>query len=90
MPKLQAEDVTPITDFKVKLRTDVQAKIAAYGAYLNPENPSSPTHVITESFNLLIAGDKEFAEFWKRQQSEFVVGKTTVKRGRPAAAKATA
>lgn len=38
MPKLQAEDVTPITEFKVKLRTDVQAKIAAYGAYLNPEN----------------------------------------------------
>ena len=90
MPKLQAEDVTPVTEFKVKLRTDVQAKIAAYGAYLNPENPSSSTHVITEGFNLLIAGDKDFAEFWKRQQSEFVVGKMTGKRGRPAAAKATA
>lgn len=90
MPRLQAEDVTPITEFKVKLRTDVQAKIAAYGAYLNPENPSSSTHVITESFNLLIAGDKDFAEFWKRQQTEFVVGKTTAKRGRPTAAKVVA
>lgn len=90
MAKLQAEDVTPITEFKVKLRTDVQAKIASYRAYLNPDSPSSPTHVITESFNLLIAGDMEFAEFWKRQQSDFVVGRTTAKRGRPVAAKVMA
>jgi hypothetical protein len=89
MPKIQAEDTTQITEFKVKLRTDIQAKVLAYGAYLNPENPSSPTHVITESFNLLIAGDKDFAEFWKHQQLEFTAGKVTPKRGRPAAAKAT-
>lgn len=90
MPKIQPEDTTQVSEFKVKLRTDVQAKVLAYGAYLNPNNPSSPTHVITESFNLLIAGDKEFAEFWKLREAEFANGKPAVKRGRPAAGKANA
>jgi hypothetical protein len=69
MPRLAPEDLTLITEFKVKLRADVQAKIQAYGRYLNPSEPSSATYIITESFNALIAGDKEFAEFWKRSQS---------------------
>ena len=90
MPKIQAEDTTQLIEFRVKLRTDVQAKLAAYGAFLNPNHPSSATHVLTESFSLLIADDKEFAEFWKQHQAEFGSGKSAAKKGRRAAAKAAA
>ena len=89
MPRLAPEDLTLITEFKVKLRADVQAKIQAYGRYLNPSEPSSATYIITESFNALIAGDKEFAEFWKQNQDGFSIAKPTARRGRPAAAKTT-
>jgi len=90
MPKIQAEDTTQLTEFRVKLRTDVQAKLVAYGTYLNPNHPSSATHVLTESFNLLIADDKEFAEFWKQRHTEFGSGKSAGKKGRRVAAKAAA
>ena len=89
MPRLAPEDLTPMTEFKVKLRADVQAKIHAYGRYLNPAEPSSASYIITESFNALIAGDKEFAEFWKQNQDGFSMSKPTARRGRPAAGKAT-
>jgi len=74
MPKSQAEESTQLTEFRVKLRTDVQAKLAAYGVYLNPNHPSSATDLLTEGFNLLIADDKQFAEFWKQRHTEFGSG----------------
>jgi len=65
MPKIQTEDSTPTTEFKLKLRTDVQAKVLVF----NSENSSSAMHVVTESFHLLIDGDKDLAEFWKQKEA---------------------
>ena len=93
MPKIQPEDKTPFTEVKIKLRADVAAKIEAYGHYLSPSNPSSEAHVIAESFNMLITGDKDFANYWQEHQAQFTVGapaQAAQKRGRPITKKAIA
>ena len=63
MPKIQAEDKRKLLPFTVKVREDVQEKIIAYGHYLDPENPSSAGHVVTECFKQIIERDAEFASF---------------------------
>ena len=86
MPKIQPEDKTPFIELKVKLRADVAAKIEAFGHYLSPENPSSEAYVVSESFNMMISGDKEFAIYWQGHQAEFTQGAPSTlpqKRGRP-------
>ena len=93
MPKIQPEDKTPFTEVKIKLRADVAAKLEAYGHYLSPNNPSSGAHVIAESFNLLITGDKDFANYWDAHHAEFTKdapGQSSQKRGRPSTNKAVA
>jgi len=93
MPKIQPEDKTPFTEVKIKLRADVASKIEAYGHYLSPDNPSSEAHVIAESFNMLITGDKEFATYWQEHQAQFTTGaqaQSAQKRGRPVTKKAIA
>ena len=93
MPKIQPEDKMPFTEVKVKLRADVAAKIEAYGHYLSPNNPSSEAHVIAESFNMLITGDKDFGNYWQAHQAQFTPGasaQSAQKRGRPVTKKAIA
>ena len=93
MPKIQPEDKTPFMELKIKLRADVAAKIEAYGHYLSPDNPSSAAHVVAESFNMLITGDKEFANYWQDHQAGFTAGASAQlaqKRGRPVTKKAVA
>ena len=64
--KIQPQDKTPVTQFHVALRTDVQRTIAAICAYLN----SGPGHVISEAIALSVAGDKEFAAYLEAFQWE--------------------
>jgi hypothetical protein len=54
MPKLAAEDKTPIGTYSIRLRTDIYAQIVGYGSYLNDQNPSTVGHVVTEAFSAAV------------------------------------
>jgi hypothetical protein len=71
MPKLAAEDKTPIGTYSIKLRTDIYAQIVGYGSYLNEQNPSTVGHVITEAFNTAVKGDPDWKAFWDKNVSRF-------------------
>lgn len=71
MPKLTAEDKTPIGTYSIRLRTDVYAQIVGYGAYLNEANPSTIGHVITEAFNSAVKGDSDWKAFWEKNAQKF-------------------
>ncbi len=95
MPKLVAEDKTPVATYCIKLRSDVYAQLVGYGTYLNEQNPSTVGHVITEAFNAAIKGDTEWKTFWDQNGQKFQTATATdmpAKRGRKAKAdrKATA
>jgi hypothetical protein len=85
LPKLAAEDKTPVGVYSIKLRTDVFAQITGYGTYLNEQNPSTVGHVITEAFSTAIKGDVDWKAFWEKNAQKFqtaVVSSTSGKRGR--------
>jgi hypothetical protein len=85
LPKLAAEDKTPLGTYSVKLRTDVYAQIVAYGSYLNEQNPSTVGHVITEAFNSAVKGDTDWKAFWQKHAQRFqavAVNAAPAKRGR--------
>jgi hypothetical protein len=71
MPKLAAEDKTPVETYSLKLRTDIYAQIVGYGSYLNEENPSTVGHVITEAFNAAVKGDANWKTFWDKNAPRF-------------------
>ena len=71
MPKLAAEDKTPVGNYSIKLRIDVYAQIVAYGSYLNETNPSTIGHVITEAFNTAVKGDQDWKAFWDKNAQKF-------------------
>jgi hypothetical protein len=85
LPKLAAEDKTPIGTYSIRLRTDVCAQIVGYGSYLNEENPSTIGHVITEAFYAAVKGDPEWKTFWEKNAQKFqsaAAEATPGKRGR--------
>lgn len=85
MPKLVAEDKTPIGTYSIRLRTDVYAQIVGYGSYLNEQNPSTIGHVITEAFNTAVKGDPDWKTFWDKNAQKFqtaAADATLAKRGR--------
>ena len=85
MPKLAAEDKTPVASYCIKLRADVYTQIVGYGTYLNEQNPSTVGHVITEAFNAAIKGDAEWKAFWEKNGQKFETVAATeppAKRGR--------
>ena len=85
MPKLAAEDKTPVGAYSIKLRTDVYAQIVGYGVYLNEQSPSTVGHVITEAFGAAIKGDADWKTFWEKNAQKFqaaVANATSGKRGR--------
>ena len=87
MPKLAAEDKTPVGTYCVRLRTDVYAQLVGYGTYLNEQNPSTVGHVITEAFNAAIKGDNDGEAFWDHNGQRFQEATATdmpAKRGRKA------
>ena len=87
MPKLAAEDKTPVATYCIRLRSDVYAQLVGYGAYLNEHNPSTVGHVITEAFNAAIKGDTEWKTFWDQNGQKFQTATATDmpgKRGRKA------
>ena len=71
MPKLAAEDKTPVATYCIKLRADIYAQIVGYGTYLNEQSPSTVGHVITEAFNTAIKGDPDWKAFWDKNASKF-------------------
>jgi len=71
MPKLAAEDKTPIGTYSIRLRTDIYAQIVGYGSYLNDQNPSTVGHVITEAFSAAVKGDLEWKAFWDKNAPRF-------------------
>ena len=71
MPKLAAEDKTPVATYCIRLRSDVYAQLVGYGTYLNEQNPSTIGHVITEAFSAAIRGDTEWKNFWDHNGQEF-------------------
>ena len=72
MPRIQPEDKTKEAAFSFKLRVDVHAQILAYGAFLNPDDPSSKDYVVTELFRESVKGDKEFAAYWEQNKPRFL------------------
>ena len=85
MPRLAAEDKTPIESYSIRLRTDVYAQIVAYGSYLNEQSPSTVGHVITEAFSAAIKGDGDWKAFWDKNAQKFqsaVADAAPAKRGR--------
>jgi hypothetical protein len=72
MPRIQPEDKTKEAVFSFKLRVDVHAQILAYGAFLNPDDPSSKDYVVTELFRESVKGDKEFAAYWEQNKPRFL------------------
>ena len=58
MPKITKEDKTPVTNYSVKLRVDVQEMLEKYAAFAE----SSVSHVVTESLRLVFA-DKDFQDY---------------------------
>ena len=89
MPKLAAEDKTPVATYCIKLRADVYSQLVGYGTYLNEQNPSTVGHVITEAFNAAIKGDTEWKSFWDQHGQKFQNATATdmpAKRGRKAKA----
>lgn len=87
MPKLAAEDKTPVATYCIRLRSDVYAQLVGYGSYLNEQNPSTVGHVITEAFNSAIKGDAEWKTFWEQNGPKFHNATATdmpAKRGRKA------
>jgi hypothetical protein len=85
LPKLAAEDKTPIETYSIRLRTDVYAQILGYGSYLNEQNPSTIGHVITEAFSAAIKGDADWKAFWEKNGQKFqtaVADAAPAKRGR--------
>ena len=90
MPKIQPEVKIAIVPLTVKLREDYIAKIRAYCSYLNDADPSSEGYVITESFKVMITGDKPFEDFWAKNSAKFLKPVESAKRGRPSAKQASA
>jgi len=89
LPKLAAEDKTPVATYCIRLRSDVYAQLVGYGTYLNEQNPSTVGHVITEAFNAAIKGDTEWKSFWDQNGQKFQTAIATdmpAKRGRKAKA----
>ena len=87
MPKLAAEDKTPVATYCIRLRSDVYAQLVGYGTYLNEHSPSTVGHVITEAFNAAIKGDTEWKTFWDQNGQKFQTATATdmpAKRGRKA------
>lgn len=87
MPKLAAEDKTPVATYCIRLRSDVYAQLVGYGSYLNEQSPSTVGHVITEAFNTAIKGDAEWKTFWEQNGQKFQAATATdmpAKRGRKA------
>ena len=85
MPKLAAEDKTPVGTYSIKLRTDIYAQIVGYGSYLNEQNPSTIGHVITEAFNAAVKGDVDWKSFWDKNGQKFqmaAASATPARRGR--------
>ena len=72
MPRIQPEDKTKEAVFSFKLRVDVHAQMIAYGAFLNPDDPSSKDYVVTEMFRESVKGDKEFAAYWEQNKARFL------------------
>ena len=73
MPRIQSEDKTKEAVFSFRLRVDVHAQMVAYGAFLNPDDPSSKDYVVTELFRESVKGDKEFAAYWEQNKARFLV-----------------
>jgi uncharacterized protein YaiE (UPF0345 family) len=73
LPKLTAEDKTPVGTYSIRLRTDVYAQIVAYGSYLNETSPSTIGHVITEAFNAAVKGDPDWKTFWDKNAQKFQI-----------------
>lgn len=71
MPRLAAEDKTPIGTYSIRLRTDIYAQIVGYGSYLNEQNPSTIGHVITEAFSAAVKGDPGWKSFWDKNSQKF-------------------
>ena len=99
MPRIQPEDKTKEAVFSFKLRVDVHAQIVAYGAFLNPDDPSSKDYVITELFRESVKGDKEFAAYWEQNKARFLSAQeaqghpgptATTRRGRSRASQSAA
>ncbi len=63
MAKMKAEDKQKVVPVTFRMREDWLEKLTAYCKYLNPENPSSPGYVLTESFRQVIERDADFASF---------------------------
>ena len=85
MPKLTAEDKTPVATYCIRLRADIYAQIVGYGTYLNEQNPSTVGYVITEAFNTAIKGDADWRTFWEKNVQKFeatVATEAPAKRGR--------
>jgi hypothetical protein len=72
MPRIQSEDKTKEAVFSFRLRVDVHAQMVAYGAFLNPDDPSSKDYVVTELFRESVKGDKEFAAYWEQNKARFL------------------
>ncbi len=87
MPRIQPEDKTKEAVFSFKLRVDVHAQITAYGAFLNPDDPSSKDYVVTELFRESVKGDKEFAAYWEQNKARFLVSQEA--KGQPDASATT-
>ena len=95
MPKIQPEQKVKATLFPLRLRTDIQAQILAYGAYLNADAPSSKEYVVTELFREMTKLDREFLAYWEQHKDTFLgrVEQTSPavrRRGKPPVSKSAA
>jgi hypothetical protein len=79
----------------LRLRTDVQAQLLAYGTFLNREQPSSVAHIVTEMFRETAKSDREFLAYWEQHKETFLKqvdkpSRTAVRRGKAAVTKSAA
>ncbi len=70
MAKIKAEDKQKVVPVTFRMREDWLEKLTAYCKYLNPESPSSPGYVLTESFKQVIERDADFASFLESYTQE--------------------
>jgi hypothetical protein len=95
MARIQPELKVKETPMLVRLRTDVQAQLHAYGTFLNPEQPSSVAHIVTELFREAAKSDREFQTYWEQHKETFLKqvdkpSRTAVRRGKTAVTKSAA
>jgi hypothetical protein len=95
MARIQPELKIKETPMLVRLRTDVQAQLLAYGTFLNREQPSSVAHIVTEMFRETAKSDREFLAYWEQHKETFLKqvdkpSRTAVRRGKSAVTKTAA